>query len=119
MTRADRILLVIVLALLPLVYLAFWRPARAGDTLVVWSPVTGEKRYDLRHDRTLRIPGNLGVARIDITGGKARFIHSPCHGKQCIQHGWVGNAGDFIACLPNRVSIEVRGHGQRFDAVNF
>ena len=119
MTRADKLLLALVLAGLPFVYLNFWRSPAAGDTLVLWSPGTGKQVYDLHRDQVLKIRGRQGMARIDIKNGQARFIHSTCTGKQCIQHGWVSRGGDFVACLPNRISLEVRSTDNQFDAINY
>jgi hypothetical protein len=118
-TRADKLLLVLVIAGLPFVYLVLWHSTAAGDMLVVWSPVTGKQEFNLHRDQVLKIQGRMGISRIDIRNGKARFTHSPCTGKLCIQHGWVSRGGDFVACLPNRVSVEVRTASEHFDAINY
>lgn len=119
MSRADKVLLLVVIALLPALYLSAWQNRQAGDSIVVWSEHHGSKTYDLEQDASISIKGRLGMSRIEISNGKARFIHSPCKGKLCIQHGWVQHQGDFVACLPNRVSVEVSSGKQRFDAINF
>lgn len=44
---------------------------------------------------------------IEIDHGKLRFCSSDCHDKTCVNSGWLSHAGDFAACLPNRVAIKI------------
>ena len=51
--------------------------------------------------------------------GRLRFVESPCRNRVCIHRGWLNTAGDSSACLPNRVSVSLRGTGAgAVDAVN-
>ena len=119
MTRADRILLILVICALPFLYARLWfadEQARyiriqAGDN----KPVTAE----LAPDRVLRVNGPLGDSVIKIKESRARFLESPCAGQQCVHSGWLETAGALAACLPNRVSIQLLGRHPRFDAINF
>ncbi len=95
----------------------------SGHRAGAWVEIrTAERRLQplpLDQDRVLHVRGRLGVSTIEIHQGAVRFLDSPCHGKLCIRSGWQRHAGDFAACLPNRVSLLVRGPDRRFDSINF
>ena len=119
MTRADLILLAMVAILLPAVYLATWHDATAGTQITIRSANHEPMTLPLTQDREVRIGGRLGESVIEIHDGKAHFLRSPCTSKVCIHSGWLGETGDFAACLPNGVSFTVAGGERRFDAINF
>ena len=119
MTRADWLLLVIVLSCLPLLYARLWHSGGPANWLEVQTGDGPGQIIDLTPDRQLDIAGPLGNSRIEINDGKARFLDSPCRGKVCIHAGWLEQAGETVACLPNRISIQLIGGHPEFDAVNF
>ncbi len=57
--------------------------------------------------RTIRVEGPLGITTIEVDGARAHVVSSPCPDKICIRMGWLERAGDYAACLPNRVLVEV------------
>lgn len=118
MTRADRVLLLALLVTLPWLYLHFWG-SDPGQQLVILTETGPPRILPLYPDQELRIAGALGDSLIRIEQGRARFVASACRNKVCIQRGWIGEAGETSACLPNRVSIQVLGRDARYDAVNF
>lgn len=118
MTRADSVLLALVALLLAGVYALLWQPgpgARAQLLSVAQDPVV----VPLDAERTITVPGRRGASVVQIAGGKARFVDSPCRGKVCIHAGWQSRAGAYAACLPNGVSLSILGDERRFDAINF
>ncbi|MDX1250671.1 MAG: NusG domain II-containing protein [Gammaproteobacteria bacterium] len=119
MTRADMIVVALAVALLPWLYLSYWAPATQGDEIRIL--VNGKERMtvSLHQKHQLTIEGTLGTSIIDIHDGKARFVASPCRGKQCVHTGWVSHSGESATCLPNRVSVLVAGNEQRFDSIVF
>jgi hypothetical protein len=119
MTRADWLLLVAVIGCLPLLYTHFWSREGVARYLQVQEGNQPARIIDLAPDRELVLEGPLGASGIEIHAGRARFVHSPCPGKNCIQAGWLAAAGELAACLPNRISIQLRGLHPRFDAINF
>ena len=46
---------------------------------------------------------------IEVSNKKIRFISSDCHDKTCVNSGWLTSAGDFAACLPNRIAVKISG----------
>jgi len=118
MTRADYCAVLFAALLLPYLYISQWTGDEAG---VAASIMNGGQttKVSLAHDHTLEIDGALGTSIIKIEEGKIRFTASPCLGKQCIHSGWLQHAGEFAACLPNRISVAVLGEEPRFDSINF
>jgi hypothetical protein len=119
MTRADRVLMAIVLCTLPLLYLHFWTPGERATLLRIQTAGTDPTTTSLTPDRQLRLAGPIGESTIDIRAGQVRFLDSPCPGKVCVHSGWLRETGQIAACLPNRVSIQLLGSQPRFDAINF
>ena len=119
MTRADWLLVVAVMASLPALYMHFWSGDEVARYLQVQEGNQPATVVALAGDRELAIEGPLGTSTVEIHGGRARFVQSPCPGKNCIQAGWLDTAGELAACLPNRISIQLLGMHPRFDAINF
>jgi hypothetical protein len=119
MTRADYLLLAIVLCTLPLLYARLWTAGEQASYIQIQTgqgePLTGE----LSPDRTLSVQGPLGDSVIKVSQGRVRFVSSPCSGQICVHTGWLQAAGDIAACLPNRISLTLHGEHPRFDAINF
>ncbi|MBI1423536.1 MAG: hypothetical protein GC149_08735 [Gammaproteobacteria bacterium] len=119
MTRADRIVIVFSLILLPLVYLYTWQPETRATEARITDADSHSRIIRLDHDQTLHIHGKLGDSVLQVHDGKIRFIQSPCATKFCIHSGWLKFDGDVMACLPNGVYVEVFGGEKKFDSINF
>lgn len=119
MTRGDWIILTACATLIGALYAHFWSPPRAAHTVIITAGDTVPQYLDLDHDRDLRISGHEGESHIVIREGRARFVDSTCHDKYCVHYGWLSHAGETIACLPNRVVLQLAGEDPRFDAINF
>ena len=65
--------------------------------------------YPLDAETTVRVPGPLGETVVEIADGAVRVVSSPCPEKICIKTGRISKPGQWIACLPNRVFISIRG----------
>ncbi len=61
--------------------------------------------------RRVRVPGPLGETVVEIEGGVARIVESPCRAKVCMRMGIVSSPGDWVACVPNRVFVKVEASG--------
>ena len=119
MTRADKLLVATAVVLIGGLYWQFWGNAsisEAAEILVDGKPVV-EAPLDI--DQTYTVNGPLGPSEIQVRNGRIRFVHSPCTGKVCIHSGWLKQSGEFAACLPNHISISLRGPDPRFDTINF
>ncbi|MBR6399606.1 MAG: NusG domain II-containing protein [Firmicutes bacterium] len=58
---------------------------------------------------TVYIPKDVPSVKIEVRDGKVGFIESDCPDKVCIHTGFLGTAGQTAVCLPNAVSVIVRG----------
>jgi hypothetical protein len=80
----------------------------------------GEAVYSLNSNVDLEIEGPLGITVVSVESGAARVISSPCRDKICIRAGRLKSAGDWTACLPNKVLVRIRGKDeQEIDAITF
>jgi hypothetical protein len=74
----------------------------------------------LNVDRRESIKGPLGETIVIIKGGSAFVEDSPCPDKLCVHMPAVSRPGQWIACLPNRVFVRVRGSsGQDVDELSW
>lgn len=78
--------------------------------------------YSLSKDGIYKFKGLLGESSIQVESGKAKFIDSPCENKNCIQSGEISTHGQWAACLPNGIFININIEGKSkesgFDAVS-
>ncbi|HLA74843.1 MAG TPA: NusG domain II-containing protein [Gammaproteobacteria bacterium] len=118
-TRADLVILALTLALLPYLYISYWGDAVQGEQARILVAGKEFAVVSLHDEQRLSVPGALGSSVLEIRAGKVRFADSPCHGKQCVHSGWLALGGEFAACLPNRISVQVVGREPRFDTINF
>ena len=65
--------------------------------------------YPLNVDRTEMVKGPIGDTVVVIAGGKAFVQDSPRPDKLCVHMPAISRPGQWIACLPNRVFVQVRG----------
>jgi hypothetical protein len=73
--------------------------------------LTPEKEYiySLQTDRQIEIDGPLGTSTIEIKDGHAFMSSSPCPLKICIERGEISGQGEWIACLPNKILLIIKG----------
>lgn len=119
MTRADIVVVVLAIALLPWLYMSYWGDSSQGREVRILIGGKEQSVISLNRNTRFQIQGKLGPSTVEIYDGKVRFTQSPCQGKQCIHTGWLEHGGEFAACLPNAISLLVLGDNQRFDAINF
>lgn len=119
MTRADIIAIVFAALLLPALYLKFWQPELQATQANIVDSHQHITIADLNKTKELHITGQLGESVLKIEHGKIRFIHSPCKGKVCIHRGWMKYTGETMACLPNKILVELTGGQRKYDSINF
>jgi hypothetical protein len=77
--------------------------------LVVIRSIEGRFLYPLDQDREIILAGPLGTTTVEIAGGQVRVAEDPGPLQICVQQGWIGSNGQWLACLPSRIFIEVTG----------
>ena len=84
---------------------------RAGGKVVA--------RVDLARERTIEVPGPLGVTLIEIRPGRARVAADPGPRQYCVRQGWLTQAGAVAICAPNEVSLSLTGRAADYDSLNY
>ena len=118
LTLPDKILIgsLVILSGLSLFALAAFRSV--GQTVVVEQDGRTMVRCSVALEDTLRVEGPLGVTTIEIVKGRVRVLDSPCPHKLCVRAGAIGEAGELVVCVPNRVVVRVEGESRKgVDAV--
>ena len=98
--------------------------ASRGDTAVLHIRGEGsEWLYPLDTEMDVEVPGPLGITWVHIGDGGARVVDSPCRHKICVAAGQISRVNAWVACLPNRVFINIEGTSPQnedgVDAVSF
>jgi hypothetical protein len=122
MTRGDYVVLAACALALPVLFLRYGLPGSTGTQARITVGNTVYAQVPLSRTHVYRVPGTLGISEIEVRDGQIRFNSSPCQGQQCVHSGWAKRGGEFIACVPNRVSVSVLGQGaggDYYDSINF
>lgn len=80
----------------------------------------GAALAELPLDRPAVRTFNLEAGRITVEVVPGKGIHildTNCPAKTCLHHGWISRTGETIACLPNKLLVEVEGEDSGYDAV--
>ncbi len=119
LTNTDKLVFILSVLLVIGLYWGFW--SANEDAREVEILVNGEKTHilDLFEDKRISVTGKLGESIIEIKDGQARFLSSSCNTSFCVRSGWQNHGGDFVACLPNGVSLHLAGGKKVYDAINF
>jgi hypothetical protein len=119
MTPADRVVLGFAVVFIFGLYAQLWTEDGAGARVKIKYDQHLVKTVSLNADQEIHVNGALGESVVEIKDQQVRFRSSPCSSQLCVLHGWMHQAGEVMACLPNRVIIEVIGKDKKFDAVSF
>lgn len=119
MTRADSVITMLALLLLAFLFQHYWSNTSAASRFQVINAQQQPQHFSLDQNKIHRISGKIGDSTIEVRDHKVRFVDSPCKAKLCVHSGWLTDAGDTAACLPNRVLIQIDGNSTYYDAINF
>jgi hypothetical protein len=61
--------------------------------------------FPLDAEERIAVAGPLGDTVVELRGGEARVLSSPCANQTCVAAGAVHGRGQWIACLPNGVFL--------------
>ena len=71
-------------------------------------------------DRTIEIPGPLGITTVRIADSEVFVEDSPCRDKLCVQASPLKKPGEWNACMPNKIFIRIsEGQEQELDSLSF
>lgn len=122
MKRGDYVVLALCALALPTLFVRYGLPGSSGTQARINVGNTIYAQVSLGRAQVYHVPGLLGISEIEVRDGQIRFNRSPCPGQQCVRSGWAKRGGEFVACVPNRVSVSVLGQGaggDYYDSINF
>ncbi len=122
MKRGDYIVVSLCVLALLVLFVHYGVPGSTGTQARIASGNALYAQVPLSRAQVYRVPGLLGISEIEVRDGQIRFNSSPCPGQQCVHSGWAKRGGEFIACVPNRVSVTVLGQGaggDYYDSITF
>jgi hypothetical protein len=113
--KADIALFFIILILGLAVSFFSLRGNSDGNKVVV--TVNGEiyGTYDLSKNQIIEISQNDHTNNITIKDGTVSMSYSDCKNQTCVNTGSISQTKDTIACLPNKVLIEIENTSQGGD----
>ncbi|MFW5995595.1 MAG: NusG domain II-containing protein [Spirochaetia bacterium] len=120
LVRELRLLDYVALAVALLVVLGFSLAAASGGQgeKVEIKSEEGEFVYPLEEDRELTLSGPLGTTDIVIRDGRVQVTRDPGPQQICVRQGWIENSGEWLACLPSRIFIEIQGGETTEDGID-
>ncbi len=68
------------------------------------------EKLPLNEDREYTPEINNNIV-IEVKDKRIHFKHSDCPDKICVNTGWLSRAGQTAVCLPNKISVVVKGKG--------
>jgi hypothetical protein len=102
------------------VTLAVWAwGGEHGDTAVIRAAGQIVETASLTRARMLAVDGPLGTTHIEIEPGRARIARDPSPRQLCVKQGWLTQSGQAALCLPNQVSLEIRGRTSAYDTLGY
>ncbi len=114
----DWITLLLGVVLIGLMIQTFWQGGQA-DTVLIRAGGKVFLEAPLSRDREIEVPGPLGQTRILIEKNRARVAADPSPRQYCVRQGWLSRAGEVAVCLPNEISVELRGGASNYDSLNY
>jgi hypothetical protein len=118
LTIADSVLIIITTVLLGYLFTYSFLADRAR-TAIITDHRGQHQHIDMHRDQHLTVHGVIGESTLQVADGRLRFTVSPCTNKLCIHSGWIKYGGEAVACLPNRLSVQLARNDDGFDAINF
>lgn len=119
MLRAGDVGVLLAGAGLVVVLTAWAWSGERGDTAVIRAAGQIVQTIALTHVQTLSVDGPLGTTQIEIEAGRARVARDPSPRQLCVKQGWLTQSGQAALCLPNQVSLEIRGRTSAYDTLGY
>jgi hypothetical protein len=95
-----------------------WNGER-GETAVIRAAGTVVRQVPLDRAEMISVAGPLGPTRIEVAPGRARIAVDPSPRQLCVKQGWLNASGQAALCLPNQVSLEIRGRLSPHDTLAY
>ena len=115
----DYFFIVLTLAVIVVVSISAYSGGGTAESVII--EASGETYiYMLDTDQTIEIPGPLGNTIIRIVDSEVFVEDSPCRDKLCMTANPLSKAGEWNACMPNKVFIRIpENKDQELDSLSF
>jgi hypothetical protein len=90
-------------------FFVYGGPAQAAQVSV--NGRAGAWLYPFDVSETISVSGPLGDTIVAIDDGKAWIVSSPCRNQTCVAAPPLRRRGQWTACLPNQVLVNIDGSG--------
>lgn len=112
--------IIVFLSLAVITFIWFLLPLFSSGEKSVRIYADGEiyKEYllsDLKGEETVFVKG----CQIKVSAEGAEFVSSDCPDGLCIKRGLLHNIGDAMACVPEGVTVEIRGSKSKIDGISY
>jgi hypothetical protein len=74
---------------------------------------------DLGRNRSIEVPGPLGVTTITVERRRVRVVTDPGPRQYCVRQGWLARPGEIAICAPNQVSVQIQGSKEAYDSLSY
>ena len=64
-------------------------------------------KMSLSQDDVLTVASSAGTNVIEVQAGKVRVSEADCPNQDCVEQGWISNAGQQIVCLPHKLVVNI------------
>lgn len=64
-------------------------------------------KMPLSQDDVLTVASSAGTNVIEVQAGKVRVSEADCPNQDCVEQGWISNAGQQIVCLPHKLVVNI------------
>ncbi len=116
--KGDFFIVVFVLALSFMIGAYYILPKQVPTTVTITVDGKIIKEIDLANAKNSTFTiDELKKYSFEIKDKKIRIIEADCPDKICVNTGFISKAGQVIACLPNKVLIEITGVQNDVDVI--
>ena len=115
----DKLVLIGGIGFVGWLYSMLWFSDGHGDFAQVTVDEKEQQLISLAENKIIEMKGKTGLSVLEVVDGKIRFKSSPCQNQICVHTGWLQHGGEFAACLPNQIAVEVVANNTLFDSINF
>ena len=113
--RNDIILVLILAVSALLLWLGVSLFSPDGAYAVVTVDGIEKGRYPLHTDTEVRIESAEGYNILVIQDGMADITEASCPDGLCVRQHKINESGESLVCLPNKVTVTVKGEGEGID----
>ncbi len=121
MKQGDKFVLYSILALVFILFIEYGIfKNHSTRVIVIRSDGKIVKELPINKNAFFEVKSREGHLFVEVKNGKVRVVDSTCKEKLCEKEGWIGNTGESIICLPNRISITIISkNGEKVDTVTY